>query len=319
MASQQTAKQARVIDPVLSNVAQGWKHPDHVWRYLFPPVPVKSRGGQVIKFGREDFRRQSGASGRAPGSRIARLQFGYSDVDYTLKQFALEGIVPVELGEEAMAVPGIDAASLAAQKVLASASLETEIRAAALATKAASFDAQHKVTLAGASQWSHADSDPSTQIAAARDAIRKSTGMYPNVCIVGAKAMSKGVRFNDKLLDRTKHTSRDSITTDLLQTLWGIQTVREGMGVYLPENAADDADFTDVWGNFAVVAYVAPASLAEMGSPSYGYTYQLDGYPRVAMPYYEEQTNSWVYPVFDECTPTVTFQDAAYLISSVVA
>lgn len=43
--------------------------------------------------------------------------------------------------------------------------------------------------------------------------------------------------------------------------------------------------------------------MQEMGSPSYGYTYQLEGRPMVEEGYPENNTNSWYYPVTDAYQP----------------
>src|SRR5690606_18773494 len=99
-------QQVRVIDPILSNVAQGYRHPERVGFALFPRVPVKQRGGQIIEFGRESFKRYK--TRRAPGSNTKRVQFGYEGKPFALVQDALEGQVPWEHMQDANQVPGID-------------------------------------------------------------------------------------------------------------------------------------------------------------------------------------------------------------------
>jgi hypothetical protein len=47
--------QARVIDPVLTTVAQGYQNAEMIATALFPVVPVPLRGGNVITFGKESF------------------------------------------------------------------------------------------------------------------------------------------------------------------------------------------------------------------------------------------------------------------------
>ena len=315
--SQQTGGATRVVDPVLSTVAQGWRHPMHVWHHLFPPIPVDVRGGKIVKFNRESFRRYNTV--RGPGANTQRIQYGYSGEPFALTQHALEGVVPFEFMEDASVVPGIDLGRGAVEDTRDNVSLEIEHLAAEQALADASYANTHKVTLAGNSQWSHAESNPFTQINKAKNVIRRSTGMYPNVCIIGSEVFQSGVENNKAILDRTKHTSKDSITVEMLQGLFRIDTVREGMSIYLEEDDADDAEFKDVWGKNVVIAYVAPQSLASRGSPSYGYTYQLRGYPRAETPYEDRRAKSWVYPVTDECTPVVAGQSAAYLIKSAVA
>jgi hypothetical protein len=104
--SQMTPSTARVIDPILSEIARGYSNGAMVGSALFPTVPVGQRGGKIVQFSKEAFRAY--ATGRSPGANTKRVQFGYSDATYSLEQHALEGVVPFELMEEADAVPGID-------------------------------------------------------------------------------------------------------------------------------------------------------------------------------------------------------------------
>jgi hypothetical protein len=92
MPIQMTPGQARVVDPVLTTVAQGYKNSEFVGFALFPAVPVDLRGGQVIQFGKEAFRLYN--TRRAPGGAVKRLQVGYSGEKYALESHSLAGQVP---------------------------------------------------------------------------------------------------------------------------------------------------------------------------------------------------------------------------------
>ena len=48
--------QVRIINPILSTVALGYRQPGLVGEVLFPRVPVDIRGGQILQFGKEDFK-----------------------------------------------------------------------------------------------------------------------------------------------------------------------------------------------------------------------------------------------------------------------
>ena len=77
-----TASQARVVDPVLTNHAQGYKQPKFVGHLLFPSVEVLTRGGKVIEFNKDAFRRHNAR--RAPGANAAQIDFGYSGKPFDL-------------------------------------------------------------------------------------------------------------------------------------------------------------------------------------------------------------------------------------------
>lgn len=308
---QMSNAQARVVDPILSTVAQGYRNSELIGNSLFPYVPVGARGGKIITFGREDFRLYS--TGRAPGSNTKRIQYGYAGSPFALEQHALEGLVPFEHMEEASAVPGIDLASGAVRKTQNIIALRTEKAQADIATNAALYAAANKVTLAGTSKWSDYTtgvSNPTKDIETAKEAVRAKVGKRANVVVIGAQVFAT-VSHHPLILDRIKYTGRDSATPELLANLWGVKQVLVGDAIY--EN--DAGALADVWGNFVVVAYVELGSVADLGTPSYGYTYRLGGYPIVEVPYQDRNAKSWVYPVTDEVSPVAAAIDAGYLIT----
>jgi len=310
---QQTPSQARVIDPILTTVAQGYRNADMVGAALFPAVPVEQRGGKIVSFSREDFRLY--ATGRAPGANTKRVQYGYASVPYSLEQHALEGQVPFELMQDAAAVPGIDQGSIAVMKTQNIIALRTEKAQADLATNAALYASGNKVTLSGTDQWSDPSaSDPNGDIETAKEAVRAKVGRRANVVVLGA-AVFAALKTHSKIIDRIKYTGRDVVTTDLLAALWDVRQVRVGDAVYEDASGA----LADVWGKFVVVAYTELGSMADMGLPSYGYTYRLSGYPIVEQPYQDRNAKSWIYPVTDELSPVMAAADAGYLISAAVA
>lgn len=310
--TQQTPAQARVIDPVLTSVAQGFQQSALVAERLFPAVPVMQRGGRIVSFGRDDFRLY--VTGRTPGANTKRVQYGYSGASFSLEQHALEGVVPIELMQDAQAVPGIDLATVAVRRTQNIIALRRERAAADLATTASNYPVSNRVTLSGTDQWSHASSNPANNLNVASDAVRRAIGRRPNTVLLGAAVMS-ALRNNPQIVERIKYTGRDSVTTDLLANLWDVERVVVGDAVF--EDSA--GVMQDLWGRFVVVAYTELGSLRDLGAPSYGYTYQLNGYPIVEQPYYDNNAKSWVYPVTDELQPVMAAPSAGYLISAAVA
>lgn len=308
--SQMTPGQARVVDPVLSEVARGYQNGQMVGNKLFPVVPVGQRGGKVLTFGKESFKLY--ATGRAPGANTKRVQFGYEGADFALKQDALEGVLPFENMEEANAVPGIDLASGTVTGVQDIIFLGREYEQAAIARNAAAYGVNNKVTLSGTDQFSDPASKPSVVVKDAIEAVRAQTGKRPNIAVIGA-AVFAALQENPAILDRIKYTGRDSITTAMLAALWGVQEVAVGDAIY-----DNNGTMTDVWGNDIVIAFTQVAGVANRGLPSYGYTYRLRGYPMVEQPYYDRNSKSWVYPVTDEARPVLAGADAGFLIKEAV-
>lgn len=307
-----TPGQARVIDPILTTVAQGYKNADFVGNALFPVVPVDQRGGKIITFGKEDFMLYN--TGRAPGAATKRVTFGHQGASYALEQHALEGLVPWELMQDANAVPGIDMGRVAVTKTQNIIGLRTEKAQADLATTAANYAASNKATLSGTDRWDDAASKPATQVADAIETVRSKVGKRANTVVIGA-AVFAVLKNHPEVIDRIKFTGRDVVTAELLASLWDVKRVLVGDAVY----ASDAGDFADVWGKNVVLAYTDIGSLADMGLPSYGYTYRLRNHPIVEEPYQDRNQKSWVYPVTDELSPVIAGALGGFLYSSVVA
>jgi hypothetical protein len=303
---QQTPQQVRVIDPILTTVAQGYKQQDLVGSNLFPAVPVRQSGGQVIEFGKEAFR--LAATARAPGSAVKNVQFGHLGKPFALENHALSGLLPVEHQRDAMVTPGIDLARRALNNTMAILLLTLEVQQAGLATNASNYDVDHKVTLAGTDKWSDPAGTPIEDIDTGREAVRASTGRYPNVVLFSAVAW-KAFRNNPSVIERIKHVQRGVITTEIAAMLLDVDRVVVGKAV--SANAA--GDFADVWGNHVVLAYTAIGSLGAE-EPSYGYTYTMEGHPAAEEPWYDRSHKAWQFPVGYERAPVLSGIDAGYLI-----
>ena len=310
--TQLSASGARVIDPILSTVAQGYQNSELVGSAVFPIVSVGQRAGKIIQFGKESFMAYDTA--RAPGSAVKRITTGYSALSYGITDHALSAVVPIELQEEAQAVPGISLASAAVRTVQDILRLRLEVEQATLATTAGGYSASNKITLS-TTQWSDsAASDPIADIEVAKEAIRASTGKRPNTIVMGP-AVFKSLRQHTKIIERIKYTGRDVPTTELLAMLFGVSKVLVGDAI----KSSDTGTFSDVWGKFVVVCYTEQSGMADLGRPTFGYTYQLAGYPFVEQPYYDNSTRSWLYDVADAVRPVIAAPLAGYLITAAVA
>lgn len=309
---QMTAGQARVIDPVLTEVARGYRNPAFAGMALFPAVPVGARGGRIIAFGKEHFRLYNTA--RAPGASTPRVTSAYSSQSYALENHAIEEQVPYELLQDAAAVPGVDLGAAAVRRGLDIIGLRLEKAQADLARNAANYPSGNKVTLSGTSQWSHDSSNPIKQIEDYKEAVRSQIGVRPNTLLVSGRVFA-ALKTNPAITDRIKYTSRDVATPELLASLFGLERVVVGDAVYV--DAAGAA--VDVWGKDAILAYTAIGSVADAGRPSFGYTYRLDGSPFVEEPYQDRNARSWIYPIVDDVAPVIAGAEAGYLIQAAVA
>ncbi len=308
--AQQTPSQTRVIDPILSEHARGYRQAELIGRALFPFAFVGMYGGQVIEFDKSAFKLYN--SRRAPGTATRRIRFGYEGKPYSIVPSALESVVPRELMRDASQVPGIDLGTRAVNTTLRSLNLEHEVRCAQIATNASNYDNDHKVNLTSTDVWSHEDSDPIGDIETGIEAIRSSVGVRPNTLVLPALAW-RNVRNHPSIIHRAPDTEVRRVTLAMLREILNIPNIAIGDAIV----AEDDNEFGDVWGTSAVLAYVGQGNggvNANMEEPSYGYTYVIDGHPLVEQPYWDANAKSWVYGTSFDNSPVLSGMTAGYLM-----
>jgi len=305
---QQNLTQTRVVDPVLSEIAQGFLQPELVARTLFPLVSVVAYGGKVIEFGKESFRLYN--TKRAPGANTKRVQFGFEGKPFSIQPSALEAPVPRERMRDAEQVPGVDLARRAVNLTLRALNLEHENTAATIARDPASYGADNKVALAGAARWTDGGSDPLGDISLGQEAISDQVGIEPNRMVLSNKAW-RALRVHPKLIERIKHTTRDALTLEMFANLAEIDEVVIGKAKIA--SGFEDV-FSDVWGTDAVMGYVNTNPSPQQEEPSFAYTYVIEGHPLVENPYWDDNSKSWIYGVSFDNSPVLAGMEAGYLI-----
>lgn len=304
---------ARVVDPILTTIAQGYRHNERVGHILFPTVPVPARGGNVIRFGLESFVDYKAI--RAPGANTAQIQFGYQGEPFALKQYALDVPVPREFMEDAQTVPGIDLGKRAVNTAMNSLTLSLEIEQATLATDTARYGANNKLALSGADCWNDDASNPIADIEAAKDQVRTTCGVEPNRLVV-ANAGFKALKQHPKIIERFKYTTAESVTAKMLAGLFDMEELAVGKTTYVTETDATPPVFHEAWDNVAVLAYTPTQDVA-MENPSFGYTYTLQGHPFVEKPEWKSEVKSWVYGVTYERVPVMTGIASGFLFTGI--
>lgn len=309
MPNQQTPAQSRVIDPILSSIVRGYKHPQNVLtEALFPFVDVTKRGGTRIEFGVEDFRAVN--TQRAPGSRIAEVQFGHAGLPYALTDHALAAKVPQEMVQESAGTPASDQMGRANISVMRIMLLELERAQAALATTAGSYAAGNKVTLTAGTEWSDITSDIIGMVEDWKAAVRAKIGMDPNTLILPWGCM-KAIKKHTQLKDLLK-------VTDGVPTLQHLQDALEIERIFrVGSISSDGSAFSDVWGDFGLLAYVE-ANPSSAGEPSFGYTYRMAGHPSATPTRWDPDTKSWKSDVEFTRSPEIVGIDSGYLVSTII-
>lgn len=303
---QQSLIKERVVDPVLSNIARtAQRDMPLVGRALFPEVPVMQRGGHIITFGDEDFRRYN--IRRAPGADFQEIQFGHEGAPFALVQDGLAGKVPIENEQEAARI-GISKSSRAIRGVFRIINRHLEIEQGEMAVDPNNYDADHKVDLAGAS-WNDDANNPVKHVETGRESIADSIGAEPNTLVL-SRAAFRAAKNNANVIERYKHVQGGVVTKDMLAELFEVDNLVVASSFY-----KDDNGIVRVWGQHAVLAYTSVGSMSNE-EPSFGYTYELEGAPTVWKAWWNNSNHSMMYPVTYDRKPVIAGSAAGYLLQN---
>ncbi|OGU40523.1 MAG: hypothetical protein A2X61_13605 [Ignavibacteria bacterium GWB2_35_12] len=302
----------RMVDPVLTTIAQGYSNASMVAEYLFPSVQVSKLKGKIPMFGKEAFvlrqteRAIRAASNRIPPSDLELVSFETheEDIEIALDYLEEEESPDFYRLEQRIAKELMDILLLGKEK-----------EAADLVQNPSNFEAGLKTVVEAGTAWDDytlTDVDPILVIKEAMSSIRSRIAVYPNTMVIGDSTY-QALMQHPKLLDRVKYAGVSKVTRQVLAEITEIPNIHVGMSVY----STDGSSFTDVWGDNVVLAYVDAKdrnSRSEF-NPSYGYTFQREGKPEVDT-YFENGGKIKVIRNTDNYCIKVTASDAAFLISN---
>lgn len=299
-------KKLRVVDPVLTQLARGYRNAKYVGESLFPVAELDKESGIIPLFGKEAFRLWE--TERAIRAKSNVMTADDADtVDVVLREHDLA--YPVDYREQAESM--FNEESKAAKRVKDAIDLGREVASAKLAQNPNTYQAGAKVTLAGASKWVNGGGDPIKDVEDGKEVIRQRTGMRPNTMVLGAAAYAD-LKFHPKLAAALGSQERKLITLEHLKALFGIENIEIGEAL-----AADGSGATgDIWGDNVVLAYVAKPGSGESADhdiPSFGYTLRKKGMPETDK--YPAEGNKVVYVRHTDIYKVVVVgADAGYLI-----
>lgn len=301
----------RLVDPVLSTIAQGYSNSALVSEMLFPIVGVSKSKLKIPIFGKEAFylravdRAIRADSNRIPPSEISLIDFETQERDL---EMALDHLEQEEAGNLEQYMSQIT-------KTLAdSIALTREKYAADISQSAANYATGMKTIITSGEAFDdYANTtDPIEVIKDGLEAVRGKIGKFPNTMVLGESTF-RVLMSHPKILDKIKYSSLGKATKEILKELTDIPNIEVGLSVFTD----DGASFTDIWQDNIVLAYVdknEKGSRSEF-NPSYGYTFRRNGMPEVDT-YLENGGKIKVVRFTDNYSVNVTAQDAAYLISN---
>lgn len=117
-------------------------------------------------------------------------------------------------------------------------------------------------------------SDPINDVEVGKRTVLESTGFLPNTLVLGYRVFEK-LRNHPDMVDRIKYTTAESVTTEILARIFGVERVMVAMAI---ENTAAEgatASYAFTHGKHALLAYVNPNP--GLMQPSAGYIFAWKG------------------------------------------
>jgi hypothetical protein len=299
----------KVFDPLLTNIATGFRPESFIAPVLLPIFKVGKQAGIYYKFNRNHL--QIVDTERAAGSKTNEIPaMVWDKTTFYAEDHALKQLVTDEEVDQADGV--FDPMAMGAKNVTeklwigAEKSLADKLRNTSIITQ--------NTTLSGTAKWSDLDdSDPVKDVLAGQAVIEAATGQRANTIAMGRQTFDI-LMSNVRVLDRIKYSQLGVTSEELLKRLFQVDTLIVGRSVYNSAAPGATAVMTDIWGDDVILAYVNPNPV--MKELTLGYHFQY-GEHAVDKWYEKDEKgtyvrDSWYYD--QEFVST----DVAYLIKDTI-
>lgn len=270
---------------------------DFVGLKMLPTLGLPRQSAKMSRVIRESLLARADVK-RAPNGSYNRSDYQVEDTDYTTEERGLEG----RLGDDDRRkyASDFDAELETAQGIESRLLREQEIRTKDLLFNTTTWTGSDLYTDNSGAPWDAVGSDAIGHVQAAKEKVRRMTGMDPNTLLIG-KVTWDNLKKNTEILARIKGVV--ILTQDVLRQtiagILGVDRILVGQGVYNSAAEGGTISVTDIWADdYAMVAVVASGS--RIIEPCLGRTilWTADSPDNVTVEEYrEEQTRGVVFRV----------------------
>ena len=270
------------IDKPLTQISIGYKNEQYIADSIFKPVTVNKQSDRYYVYGMERFRQH--ADLRAPGTEANEIGWDFSLDTFYTEGHALRHAIADE--EKQNADDEFDLETEGTELVTEGILLNKEVDAANTLLNASNYKAELVINTGGAGQpakWSdYTNSDPLKDIQTAKQKMHALAGLRPNTLVISETVLHV-LMLHPKLIDIVKYVQRGLVNMELLAAAFGVDQILVGSALKssVTNPGAAVAGGLDplsyVWGNSAVLAYVAPRPGKKTVSIGYSFMWNKDG------------------------------------------
>lgn len=276
--------QVRIIDPILTQIAQGYKQADGVATFFGPAVSMNVRAGRTLVFGKEAFAAQSFL--RSPGTNIEKIQAEFGTRSFALRQEAISWSIAEEVAAEAKnGAAAIDLRAFSAKQASERLSQSWEVQVSEKVLDVTQYESGNVLDLAtynsGADQFNSPTSDIEVLIDDMKEQVRSQCSVYPNKMVLSPDAFNN-LKRNKRIRDFMQRGIL--VNEKSLAEIFGLDEIRVARRLKLNQ---ETGELENIYDNVAILFYqpsgatdgFTPLLDANYGTPSFAYTYTLSGYP----------------------------------------
>lgn len=260
---------------------------DFVAGQVFPPIPVNNKSDVYYKYNRGDFFRNN-MQKRAPGTPAVAGGYKLATGTYIADVWALKKIIDdqIRANSDSPLQPDRDATFWLTQQALINRDVNWATAYFGSGIWGTDMTGVSGVPGGGQfKQWDQTGSTPLDDILAGQLAMKKATGKWPNILVLGATVFIK-LLTNAQIIDRLKYgqTAPGPVVVNLsdLEALFKVEKVVVAAGVQTTsaEDMNNDSDTVPdvldfICGKNALLAYAAKAP--GIFEASAGYTFNWTG------------------------------------------
>ncbi|ROL58622.1 hypothetical protein D9V84_02545 [Bacteroidetes/Chlorobi group bacterium Naka2016] len=303
------ATEIRLIDPILTSIAQEYRNSSFVGNHLFPVVTVNKRKGKIPVFGKQAFvERDTVRAIRSKSNRISSNDIEY--LDFEMIERDVE--VALDYIEEEEMADFLEVERQATNELVDILLLGREKQIADYVQNPNNYPPSMKMEITATNAFDDYSKnvDPILKIREGLVAVRQKISRYPNVMVIG-ESTYRALMFHPKVIDKFKAVGIAKTNTQILSELLEIPNIYVGLGVY----TTNGSDFVDIWGDNIVLAYVEEEDKGKTSriGLSFGYLLQKKGFPEVDT-YFENGGKIKVIRATDAYAILTTTPEAGFLI-----
>jgi hypothetical protein len=315
------------ISSTLTAIAIGYRNPAYalIAQRALPSLAVMSETFKWAEFPlAEGFTVPDSRVGRK--GRVTQIEFSSTEKEAGVEDFGFEDAIPFSDIQEAARMraekrTNVDPRAQATEMLTDLLMLDREVRVAAIVQNPANFDADKKIVLAGAAQFSDPLSDPYGVI---DDGMNKTLVHRPNTHVMGFNVWNKIKRHN-RLIKAVKGdlTEDGAITRQQYCDLFEIklENLLIGEGLLNTARKGQNVALSRVWGNSIELLYLdASKGSAKDNKITWGFTAELGG--RISGSDIDKNIGlegGEIVRVGERCKPIVCAKSVGYQIQNAVA